>query len=484
MREGGNKNLRTEAGPRILFEHMAQPANTKRRAPGPHPLLSLIRLGRMKKNPALDIEELVRRYGEIVRLRLGPYRIHVVSNPEAIKYVLSTNNANYRKSDFYQGLVPALGQGLVTSDGDLWRRQRRTIQPAFQRERIAGMLDLIVRETEKTVSELEAHSAAGKDEPVEMDRLMMKLTFDIIGRAMFSRDVSEDSDEMYAAIGQSQKEAFHRALAPIRLPLSWPTRHNRRYRRAVATIDRIVNEMIEERKATPAAERPRDLLTMLLETRDEDGRTMSDRLVRDEAVTAMAAGHETTANALAWTWYLLSENPDCAERMQAEIEAVLGDRPPAAADLPRLEYTERVLLESMRLYPPVWLIERNTIEDDEILGYHIPAGTIVSLPQYAVHRDPALWEDPLRFDPDRFTPERSAGRPRFAYFPFGGGQRQCIGEHLALLEGKVILAMLGRRFRFRLLPNHPVETEPLVTMRPKYGLPMFVERSRRPAAAV
>ncbi len=443
-------------------------------APGPGPLNAVAELFKLKENPADHLLELTRRYGEIVRFRIGPYLTHIVTNPEAIKYVLSTNNQNYRKSEFYQGMVPALGQGLVTSDGELWRRQRRIIQPAFQKDKIAGMLGLFVRETRALMDELDA--AAGGP-PVDIARLMMKLTFDIIGRAMFSKDVSGAADEVYEAVGTSQQEAFKRALSPLRLPMPWPTPANRRYGRAVRVIDRLVNGMIAERRALSPGDRPPDLLTMLIEAKDEDGRTMDDRLVRDEAVTALAAGHETTANALAWTWYLLSENPNAAERLRAEVAGVLNGRAEVTAeDLARLTYAERVIQEGMRLYPPAWIIERNTIEVDEILGYHIPRDTIVSLPQWVVHRDPKYWDDPGIFDPDRFAPERSAGRPRFAYFPFGGGQRQCIGEHFAMLEARVILSMLAGRFRFRLKKNHPVETEPLVTLRPKHGLMMHVER--------
>ena len=452
-------------------------ATRRQVAPGPGRWTAVTEMFRMQSNPAENITVMMREYGEIVRYYLGPYRVHFLGNPEGIQYVLQENNRNYRKSEFYEGLVPVLGRGLVTSDGDLWRRQRRVIQPAFQRERIAGMLGLFTRETRATMNELDRIAAStNTSTTVDVARLMMKLTFDIIGKALFTTDISGVSDEVYEAVGISQQEAFHRALSPVRLPLRWPTPHNRRYRDAVRVIDRLVHRLIAERHAMAAEERPRDLLHMLLETRYEDGSSMPDELVRDEAVTALGAGHETTANALTWTLYLLSQNPDQAERLREECRSVLGDRPPTAEDLPRLEYAERVLKEGMRLYPPAWIIERNTLADDEILGYHIPKNTIVSMPQYVVHRDPNYWENPERFDPDRFLPERSEGRPRFAYFPFGGGQRMCIGEHFAMLEARVILVMLAARYEFRLKADHPVETEPLVTLRPKYGLPMHVRR--------
>ncbi len=259
-------------------------------------------------------------------------------------------------------------------------------------------------------------------------------------------------------------------------PLWIPTPRNLAFKRARAELDRVVYDIIASRRRRHAPKG--DLLDMLLAAREQgSGEGMTDRQLRDEVMTLLLAGHETTATTLTWTWYLLSKHPGAARKLRAELDVVLGGRLPGVGDLPALEYTQRVVRESMRLYPPVWVISRTAIEEDEIGGYTIPAGSILLLSQYAMHRHPDFWENPEGFDPDRFSPERSEGRHRYAYFPFGGGPRLCIGANLAMLETELILAILAQRYRLELLPGHPVEPEPLITLRPRYGMKMMLSRA-------
>jgi cytochrome P450 len=260
-------------------------------------------------------------------------------------------------------------------------------------------------------------------------------------------------------------------------PIVIPTPANRRGGKAIAKLDRIVTRIIDNRRRS--GEERNDLLAMLLAARDaETNAAMDDRQLRDEMVTFLVAGHETTAVALSWTWYLLSQNPDAERRLHAEVDEVLGDRLPTVDDLKDLPYTRMVLEESMRLYPPVWATSREPYEDDEVGGVRLPAGTTVTLSQYVTHRDPAFWPEPERFDPERFNPERSAERPEYAYFPFGGGPRRCVGQQFAMMEGQIALAMISRRLRLRLVPGHPVEPDPILTLRPRHGVAVTLQSRR------
>jgi cytochrome P450 len=319
---------------------------------------------------------------------------------------------------------------------------------------------------------------------------MARLTSRIVTQALFSTSVTFEANTVGRAITELLEYVSYRFQMPFYPPPSIPTPRNRRYQAALHTLDRAIYDIIDARKkqrnvslAQEARERSDgseggDLLSLLMQVRDDEraGEGMSDKQLRDEVITLFVAGHETTAIALAWTWYLLSQHPSVEQRLYAELAEVLDGRPPATADLPNLPYTLMVIEEAMRLYPPAWVTNREAVADDEICGYHIPAKALVVISPYVMHHHPAYWEDPERFDPERFSPERSKDRPHYAYFPFGGGPRQCIGKFFALMEAQLILATIAQRYQLRLLPGHHVEAQAVTTLRPRNGLPMIFER--------
>jgi cytochrome P450 len=424
------------------------------------------------------LSRLAREYGDVARFRLGPETLFLLGHPDLIRDVLVTNQRNFRKGRGLERAKLLLGDGLLTSEGDFHLRQRRLVQPAFHRQRIAAyggvMAEYAVR-----------RSARWRDgETLDVHQEMMALTLAIVGKTLFDADVEAEA----GAIGEALSIAFETFNVAFYLPMGellqrLPIPSTLRFRRARARLDETVYRIIAERRAS-GADRG-DLLSMLLLSQDTegDGGRMSDVQLRDEAMTIFLAGHETTANALTWSWYLLSRHPEAERRMHEEIDRVIGSRTAGAEDLPELPYTRMVLAESMRLYPPAWIIGRRAIEPYEAGGYRIPARALVLACQYLVHRDPRWFPDPERFDPERWTPERQAERPRFSYFPFGGGTRICIGEQFAWMEGVLLLASIAQRWRPRLEPGHPVELQPIITLRPKHGMRMRVERRDRKQAS-
>jgi len=397
--------------------------------------------------------------------------VHVVSNPEWIKDVLVTHQSNFTKSRMLQRARVLLGDGLLTSEGEFHKRQRRLVQPAFHRDRLAGYAQAMVECAANCREEWRA------DAIVDVAREMNRLTLSVVARTLFSADVSEEADEIRAALSVVL-ELFETVLMPFsewleKLPLP----SVRRFERARDRLDQTIYRMIAERRKS--GEDKGDLLSMLLFAQDEDDSGgMSDKQVRDEALTLFLAGHETTANALTWAWYLLSQNPHAETQLHEELDRVLDGRLPSLDDLPQLRYTEMVFAESMRLYPPAWAIGRMAIEDYRIGEYTIPKGSILLMSPYVVHRDPRWFPEPGRFDPLRFVPETAALRPKFSYFPFGGGARVCIGERFAWMEGVLLLATLAQRWRLRLDPAQVVDTKALITLRPKYGMRMSIVRYR------
>jgi cytochrome P450 len=346
------------------------------------------------------------------------------------------------------------------------------MQPVFHRQRIAGFARLMTAAALEMLARWEAETV----ERCDLADEMMRLTLAIVGRALFSIDLAREAHAVGPAF-----TTVNRHLGQFNLMLLLPflpTRANRRFRKAVAELDQVVWRVIGERRKSGADGEDRgDLLSMLLAARDADtGEGMSDRQLRDEIITLMLAGYETTANALTWTFYLLAQNADAERRLHEEVDAVLGARPPEADDLPRLVWTRMVIEEAMRLYPPAWIVTRGAIEDDELAGHRIAAGSIVMASPWVTHRHPDFWPEPERFDPERFSPERAAGRHRYAYFPFGGGPRLCIGSGFAMTEAQLILATVAQRHRFRLEPGYRATPEPLITLRPRGGMPVTVER--------
>lgn len=437
--------------------------------PGPRPVIPGANFIAIRRDPIRFLTGLAEQYGDLVYFKLGPQPVFLLNNPDYIRDVLVTHNRNFMKGEGLQRAKRLLGEGLLTSEGEFHLRQRRLAQPAFHRQRIAGYAATMVEYAARTRDEWRA------GETRDIAREMMRLTLAIAGKTLFDADVESEADEIGEAL-TTTFDLFNRVSLPFaqwldRLPLPATKRFQKARQRLDSTIYRIINE-----RRAAAVDRG-DLLSMLIAARDDegDGTGMTDEQLRDEAMTIFLAGHETTANALTWTWYLLSQHPEVAARFHAEIDEALRGRLPSAEDFPRLRYTEMVLAESMRLYPPAWLIGRRALSDYQINGYRIPARSILLLSQFVTHHDARFFPDPFRFDPERWTPEARESRPKFSYFPFGGGPRLCIGEHFAWMEGVLVLATIAQRFRMRLAPGHPVEMQPLVTLRPEHGMKMILE---------
>ena len=422
----------------------------------------------MRRDPLQLLTKARRQYGDFVRFRLGPYVVYLLAHPDDVAHVLQRNPRNYLKDGYEH--IKIVGNGLLASEGDFWRRQRRIIQPAFHRQRLKNMAQTMTDATEKMLEQWESRN----DEPLDVDAEMARLTLGATGRTLFGADATVEAEEVGQALQTVLTLGFQRTGRFLPVPLAIPTPDNRRYRDAVGRLNGVVDGLIVERRRSD--ESRQDLLSMLLEAHDADsGEGMDPRQIREEAMTILTAGYETTARALTWTWYLLDSHPEVRGKIEEELNLVLEGRPPSFEDLEKLSYTEIVFKESMRLLPPVWGLSRLVAEEDEIGGYRVPKGTRVILSQYVTHRHPDFWEQPEEFDPERFTPERSAGRPKYAYFPFSGGPRQCIGTNFATMEAKLILATIAQRYRLSLFPGHPVEPEPSFTLKPRYGMRMRPE---------
>jgi cytochrome P450 len=368
------------------------------------------------------------------------------------------------RSNFFQRLV---GNGLLTSQGEEWKRQRRLSSPAFHRERIASYAGVMVEYTNRLAAKWQ------EAETRDIHRDMMRLTLEIVVSCLFSADVSNDVDEVGATLKELVKPFASQATLAWILNNRLPTPYHFRFHALAKKIDNVVYRIIAERRASGKDEG--DLLSMLLAARDEDGSQMSDRQLRDEVMTLFLAGHETTALTLAWSWYLLGKNPETERKFHAELDEVLGDREPTMADLPRLKYTEQIAKECMRLYPPAYGLGREAIDDCEIGGYRVPAGTQVFMFQWKTQRDPRFYDRPDDFIPERWNSEFTAQLPKYAYFPFGGGPRACIGASFAMMEIILVLATIGKRFRLGLVPDHPVTIFPAMSLRPRQGIKVAVQ---------
>lgn len=431
----------------------------------------------VQRNPLRFYVDTRQQYGDIVRLRALPsYYWYLVSHPRDVEHVLQTNQANYRKPDvaFNRPMSLLTGESLLTSEGQYWRRQRRLAQPAFHRAKLAALAGVMTESAQITAARWE--ELAQSNQIVDISAEMTRLTLQVASRTLFSIDVSGAADVMGSAMRVTFEYINHRMLNLFALPESIPTLRNRRFLQARRTLDELVYRIISERRRDlTACKEANDLLAMLLVARDEEtGEGMTDRQLRDEVITLMLAGHETGASALAWTWYLLDAHPNVAVKLRAELKNVLSGRVPTFDDLSHLPYTRMIFDEAMRLYPPAWGLLREAIQQDEIGGYRIPAKSLVLVCQWVTHRHPDVWESSNEFDPERFAPERAKARPKFAYFPFGGGARGCIGANFALMEAQLILATLAQRFTPRLVAGHKVEPDPTFTLRPRDGLPMTI----------
>lgn len=430
--------------------------------------------GEMLKNAAEFLLRMHATYGDIVRLRFGPRIAYAVFHPDHVYHVLVKNRENYSKqARGYRKLRQIIGNGLLTSEGDFWLRQRRLLQPAFAPARLAGFADAMVVATQQMTDRWP--EIADADRPLDVADEMMHLTLRIVGETLLGTDVTGEASDVGAALTLVIEETSRRIHSPWDFRERLPIASNRRYDQAIKRLDRAVQKIIDHHRES--GKQHDDLLTMLMAARDEEsGAPMSDKQLRDEVMTFFLAGHETTAKAMTWTWLLLSQHVAVRRRLEEEVDRVLGGRPATADDLPRLSFAKLVIQESMRLYPPVWGMARMTVNDDQIGDVTIPAGSPVLLVQYATHRHRDFWDNPEGFDPDRFSPERSEGRHPYAYFPFGAGPRICIGNHFAMMESVLILSSVTSQWRLNLLPGRPVVPEARVTLRPKHGLMMSAQR--------
>ncbi len=447
------------------------------RVPGPRGAAMARTAWRMSSDGATLLKELtaLARHGPVAGFSVGPVQVVLVTGPEEIRHVLLENARNYIKGHKLDELRPVIGNGLLSSEGDFWLKQRRLLQPAFHRSRMQGLAALMCEATDEALRSWEERADGA---PFEVTEAMATLTLDIVGRALLGTRLRGEAPRVIEALLETMRRSSGRARALLKLPRWVPTPGQRRFQGAVRTLHEVVGEVIRARRDAPPGD---DLLWTLLETRDEDGRGMSDAQLRDETMTLLLAGHETTANALAWTFSLLCDAKDVDARVAQEAQATLGDRPARAEDLPKLTYARQVLQESMRLYPPAWLLHRAPLEPDVLGGFRVPRRALMLLSPYVLHHSPEHWPDPERFDPSRFEPQAMSARPRFSYLPFGGGPRACIGNEFALMEAQVILASVARRYRLERVPGHPVELEPAVTLRAKHGIQVVATR-RGPAA--
>jgi len=438
--------------------------------PGPKHSPPALNLIRFRRDPLSFLQQLTKQYGDVARFWMGGQQMFLVNHPDYIRDVLITYNSNFVKGRALQRAKRFLGQGLLTSEGDIHRRQRLLVQPAFHRQRIASYGSVMVEHAHRTSSRWR------DNETFDMSQEMMRLTLGIVAKTLFDADVESEAEE----VGEAMTciiHMFNLLMFPFAEMLEkLPLPQVRRYHKMHALLDSIIYRIIDERRRS--GEDRGDLLSMLLLAEDTEHGSggMSNRQVRDEALTLFLAGHETTANALSWTWYLLSQHPQVETKLHTELNETLEGRLPTMEDVPRLSYTEMVVAEAIRLYPPAWAIGRRALVDQRIGSYVIPANSIVLLSPFVTHRDARFFPDPARFDPDRWTPEAKQSRPQYSYFPFGGGQRRCIGEGFAWAETILVLATLASRWRAHLVPGNKIAPKALITLRPKRGMRMRIEQ--------
>lgn len=442
--------------------------------PGPQGFHLLRLLWRNRKNPLWFLVALGKDYGDSVHFRLGRRHVFFFKHPDAIREVLATKGSHFRKGLGHQWAKRFLGEGLLTSEGEFNYRQRRLMQPAFHRDRLHAYALEMVNLTD-ALSRQWRNGAT-----IDMEKCMHQVTLAIVCKTLFGAEISKESQEIGAAL-TSIVELFRRfylstlPLASLRQQLPLPS--NLRFKRATARLDATVDRIIQERRRNP--EDRGDLLSMLLAAQEqkEDGTAegMSDKQLRDEVMTLLLTGHDSTANVLTWTWYLLSQHPEVEARLHEELSAVLNGRSPTADDIPKLRYTQAVFAESLRLYPAAFGLGRQAISDTTISGVSVPKGSVVIVSPYVTQRDPRYFQNPDAFNSERWATEEKPSRPDFAYFPFGGGLRRCIGEQFAWMEGMLIMASIARRWKLALVPGHPIEPQGLVILRPKGGMPMRVE---------
>jgi cytochrome P450 len=438
-----------------------------RNAPGPSLASFLTDTREFRRDPLGSFLRYTLRFGDVVRYR-GLWITHQITHPEHIQQVLQTNASNYRKGRDYRILKLSLGEGLLTSEGALWQRQRRMTQPAFQSNQIARFMPIMHHESQSMLEEWRKRAQQG--EVFDVMPELMRLTLSIVSRALFTTSLDSDLDCIQQALTVGRDYSVERAWSVVRIPQWLPTPSNRRHQASLAGFHAVVDRIIAERRRSP--ELVNDLLTSLMQAQDENGAPMPAHQLRDEVATLLTAGHETTTLVLAWVLYLISTRPEVVEQITAELRFLNG-RAPVYEDLSRLRYLRMVAEEAMRLYPPVWVLSRTAVSDDVIGGFKIPAGSEILIFPYVTHRHPRWWKDAEKFCPERFLPQNSASRPRGAYLPFGAGPRTCVGLNFAMTEILVVLGLLLQRFRVELaMDPGEIRPEPSVTLRPNPGVPV------------
>jgi cytochrome P450 len=449
---------------------MAKTRTAYRFPPGPPALPVIGNIREFRRDPTGFSLALAREYGDAAHFMFGRRHAVQINHPEWIRDVLVTHHRQFSKTHALDSAEMVLGNGLVRSEGDFHRRQRRLIQPAFQQERMAAYAPAIVQ------AATEAGERWQPGQTVDMFKEMLRVTVTVAAKTLFSSSVEANFEQIDRDLTIAF-EYFYELMTPFaRLAARLPTPSRRRFLAARHRLDELIYGILRSRRAS--GKKCGDLLGMLLSAQDVegDGLGMSDQQVRDEAMTMFVASHETTATAMTWIWYSLAQHPEVASQVRDELETVLGGRPPEYADIERLQYTRMAIAESMRLYPPVWAITRRALGDYAFGDWLVPAGTTIGMSQFVMHRDPRFYPDPERFDPLRWREEETAKRPKYSYFPFGGGPRLCIGEKFAWMEASLILATLFQTWEPRLAPGYQLSLQPLIALRPRGGLPMQLSR--------
>jgi cytochrome P450 len=443
---------------------------THKLPPGPKGNFLVGSLHEFAPDPLNFLVNTAKQYGDIAYFRLVNMPVYLMAHPDYVRDVLITKASSFEKGEMDRRILGKfLGNGLVTNEGDSHKRQRRLVQPAFHSKRIQNYAEVMVDYSEKMLADWQSGQTR------HIDDEMMRLTMFIVSKTLFDTDVSEMAEKAGQAMHILQNASNADYRRGIDIPDWIPTANNRKRQRAVASLDSVIEQIIAERRGD--SEDRGDLLSMLMLSQDEDGSQMTDRQLRDEVVTLFAAGHETTSNALTWTWYLLSQHPKVEAKLHEELDRVLAGASPTLADLRDLPYTLMVIKESMRLYPPAWVLNgRTALEDVEIGGYTLPKGSRIFISPYMMHRLPQYFPNPDHFDPDRWLPEAEAVLPKYAYIPFGGGQRVCIGNSFAMMEAQLLLATIAQQYSLKLVPDQQITPAALITMSPEFGLRMRLEK--------